>query len=137
MRGHPVLTAAVMGAAVVTDAAGGMKVDKGKSEGSAVCRVDPAVAAIMAAGAKRPPAREFMMTTPPLKRRSGLSRSRSTVAGCGCIRRTSCGRGYTRKLASAAASVGPRQDKDQHRFAIWGCRTSALLEGHGRARPMT
>ena len=60
--GHPVLTAAVMGAAVVTDAAGGMKVDKGKSEGSAVCRVDPAVAAIMAAGAKRPPAREFMMT---------------------------------------------------------------------------
>ena len=62
VRGHPVLTAAVMGAAVVTDAAGGMKVDKGKSEGSAVCRVDPAVAAIMAAGAKRPPAREFMMT---------------------------------------------------------------------------
>ena len=39
--GHPVLTAAVMGAAVVTDAAGGMKVDKGKSEGSAVCRDRP------------------------------------------------------------------------------------------------
>ena len=60
--GHPVLTAAVMGAAVVQDPAGNLKVDKGKSEGSAVCRIDPAVAAIMAVGAKREPAREFMMT---------------------------------------------------------------------------
>jgi phage terminase large subunit-like protein len=60
--GHPVLTSAVMGAAVVQDPAGNLKVDKGKSEGSAVCRIDPAVAAIMAAGAKREPAREFMMT---------------------------------------------------------------------------
>ena len=60
--GHPVLTAAVMGAAVVSDPTGALKVDKGKSEGSAVCRIDPAVAAIMAVGAKREPAREFMMT---------------------------------------------------------------------------
>ena len=60
--GHPVLTAAVMGAAVVTDAAGGMKVDKGKSEGSAVCRVDPAVAAVMAVGGPRPdPPRDFKL----------------------------------------------------------------------------
>ena len=56
------LTAAVMGAAVVTDPAGDMKVDKGKSEGSAVCRVDPAVAAIMAVGGPRPEAsRDFKM----------------------------------------------------------------------------
>lgn len=60
--GHPMLTAAVMGAAVVHDPAGNLKVDKGKSKGSAVCRIDPAVAAIMAVGAKREPAREFMMT---------------------------------------------------------------------------
>ena len=60
--GHPVLTAAVMGAAVVSDPTGALKVDKGKSEGSAVCRIDPAVACIMAVGAKREPAREFMMT---------------------------------------------------------------------------
>ena len=60
--GHPVLTAAVMGAAVVQDPAGDLKVDKGKTEGSAVCRIDPAVAAIMAVGAKREPAREFMLT---------------------------------------------------------------------------
>ena len=33
--GHPVLTAAVMGAAVVSDPTGALKVDKGKSEGSA------------------------------------------------------------------------------------------------------
>jgi phage terminase large subunit-like protein len=59
--GHPVLTAAVMGAAVVQDPAGNLKVDKGKSEGSAVCRIDPAVAAIMAVGAKREAAREFTM----------------------------------------------------------------------------
>lgn len=60
--GHPVLTAAVMGAAVVQDAAGNLKVDKGKSEGSAVCRIDPAVAAIMAVGGPRPEAtREFAM----------------------------------------------------------------------------
>ena len=39
--GHPVLTAAVMGAAVVQDPAGNLKVDKGKSEGAAVCRIDP------------------------------------------------------------------------------------------------
>ena len=56
------LTAAVMGAAVVSDPTGALKVDKGKSEGQAVCRIDPAVAAIMAVGAKREPAREFMMT---------------------------------------------------------------------------
>ena len=60
--GHPVLTAAVLGAAVVQDPAGNLKVDKAKSEGSAVCRIDPAVACIMAVGAKREPAREFMMT---------------------------------------------------------------------------
>ena len=59
--GHPVLTAAVMGAAVVMDPAGNLKVDKGKSEGSSVVRIDPAVAAIMAVGAKREPAREFTM----------------------------------------------------------------------------
>ena len=60
--GHPVLTAAVMGAAVVQDAAGNLKVDKGKSEGSAVCRIDPAVAAIMAVGGPRPePARTFQL----------------------------------------------------------------------------
>ena len=60
--GHPVLTAAVMGAAVVQDPAGNLKVDKGKSEGSAVCRIDPAVAAIMAVGGPRPEAtREFAM----------------------------------------------------------------------------
>ena len=58
----PVLTAAVLGAVVVSDPAGNLKVDKAKSEGSAVCRIDPAVAAIMAVGAKREPAREFMMT---------------------------------------------------------------------------
>ena len=59
---HPVLTAAVMGAAVVQDAAGNLKVDKGKSEGSAVCRIDPAVAAIMAVGGPRPePARKFQL----------------------------------------------------------------------------
>ena len=60
--GHPVLTAAVMGAAVVQDAAGNLKVDKGKSEGSAVCRIDPAVAAIMAVGGPRPdPPRDFQL----------------------------------------------------------------------------
>ena len=60
--GHPVFTAAVMGAAVVQDAAGNLKVDKGKSEGSAVCRIDPAVAAIMAVGGPRPePARTFQL----------------------------------------------------------------------------
>ena len=60
--GHPVLTAAVMGAAVVQDAAGNLKVDKAKSEGSAVCRIDPAVAAIMAVGGPRPePARDFKL----------------------------------------------------------------------------
>ena len=48
------LTAAVMGAAVVQDPAGNLKVDKGKSEGSAVCRIDPAVAAIMAVGGPPP-----------------------------------------------------------------------------------
>ena len=51
-----------MGAAVVQDAAGNLKVDKGKSEGSAVCRIDPAVAAIMAVGGPRPePARKFQL----------------------------------------------------------------------------
>jgi phage terminase large subunit-like protein len=59
--GNPVLTAAVMGAAVVSNPAGDLKVDKAKSEGQAVCRIDPAVAAIMAVGAKREPAREFAM----------------------------------------------------------------------------
>ena len=60
--GHPVLTAAVMGAAVVQDAAGNLKVDKGESEGSAVCRIDPAVACIMAVGGPRPdPARKFQL----------------------------------------------------------------------------
>ena len=56
------LTAAVMGAAVTSDPTGALKVDKAKSEGSSVVRIDPAVAAIMAVGAKREPAREFMMT---------------------------------------------------------------------------
>lgn len=60
--GNPVLTAAVLGAAVVQDAAGNLKVDKAKSEGSAVCRIDPAVAAIMAVGARRDEVkREFTM----------------------------------------------------------------------------
>ena len=62
MAGIRLLTAAVMGAAVVQDAAGNLKVDKGKSEGSAVCRIDPAVAAIMAVGGPRPePARKFQL----------------------------------------------------------------------------
>ena len=59
--GHPVLTAAVIGAAVMQDPAGNLKVDKAKSEGSAVCRIDPAVAAIMAVGAKRDEPRKFDM----------------------------------------------------------------------------
>jgi phage terminase large subunit-like protein len=45
-----------------SDPAGNLKVDKGKSEGSAVCRIDPAVAAIMAVEAKREAeARTFAM----------------------------------------------------------------------------
>ena len=60
--GHPVLTAAVMGAAVVSDPTGALKIDKAKSEGSSVVRIDPCVACIMAVGAKREPAREFMLT---------------------------------------------------------------------------
>lgn len=51
--GHPVLTAAVAGAITATDAAGGIKVDKGKSNRGPV-RIDGAVAAVMALGlAKR------------------------------------------------------------------------------------
>lgn len=51
--GHPVLTAAVAGAVTLTDAAGGIKVDKGRSNRGPV-RIDGAVAACMALGlAKR------------------------------------------------------------------------------------
>jgi phage terminase large subunit-like protein len=52
--GHPVLTAAVAGAITVTDAAGGIKVDKGKSNRGPV-RIDGAVAAVMALGLRTDP----------------------------------------------------------------------------------
>ena len=92
--GHPVLTAAVMGAAVVQDPAGNLKVDKGKSEGSAVCRIDPAVAAIMAVGGPRPEApRDFKMmfinrreqigarnNVVPQERLAALARARSRLS---------------------------------------------------------
>jgi phage terminase large subunit-like protein len=46
--GNPVLTAAVAAAITISDPAGNVKIDKDKSNGRSVVRIDPAVAAIMA-----------------------------------------------------------------------------------------
>jgi phage terminase large subunit-like protein len=59
--GHPVLAAAAYGACVKLDPAGNMKLDKGASTRTAVCRIDPIVALVMAVGGKREPEKKFQL----------------------------------------------------------------------------
>jgi phage terminase large subunit-like protein len=63
--GHPVLTACVANSILVPDAAGNMKIDKGKSNARGTTRVDGAVALVMALGMARKhvpaPAKKFQM----------------------------------------------------------------------------
>jgi phage terminase large subunit-like protein len=63
--GHPVLSACVANAILVPDAAGNMKIDKGKSNSRGTTRVDGAVALVMALGTARrhvpEPAKDYQL----------------------------------------------------------------------------